>query len=115
MEWEWRGHSEENVKDKSELESEKAGDSAGAKSEVKESAEQTAKKLIIAKMWAATPKGDSGTPAVSPGASLARVRKAGDISPQEMQEKQKRAKKKKKKTHTHTQKKKKEKNNNNKK
>ena len=64
---------------------------------MKESAEQTAKKLIIAKMWAATPKGDSGTPAVSPGASLARVRKAGDISPQEMQEKQKRAKKKKKK------------------
>ena len=68
--------SEENVKDKSELESKKAGDSAGGKPEVKESAEQTAKKLIIAKMWAAAPKGDSGTPAVSRGASPARVRKA---------------------------------------
>ena len=61
---------------------------------MKESAEQTAKKLIIAKMWADAPKGDSGTPAVCRGASPARVRKASDISPQEMQEKQKRAIKK---------------------
>ena len=88
--------SEENVKDKSELESKKAGDSAGGNPEVKESAEQTAEKPIIAKMWAAAPKCDSSTPAVSRGASPARDRKAGDISPQEMQEKQKRAKKEKK-------------------
>ena len=86
------------VKDKKEIESEKVGDSAGGKPEVKESAEQMAKKMIIAKMWAAAAQGGSGTPAVSCGASPARVRKADEISPQELLEKQKRGKKEREKT-----------------